>query len=91
MMHQTHMSRRRHGHSRQIPKHLRVLSHDIVNALMRERPLPYQLARKFGISADAALEIYDLAPYAFGPGGAGFDWAVKKTASIVGKPRKAGS
>jgi hypothetical protein len=79
--------RKRYGRAA-IPKHLRDFSRDIVNALMRGTATrPFDLAQRFGLSTEDARAIYDLASHAFGPGGAGFDWAVEKTAAIVRKKR----
>lgn len=77
--------KRRYGRA-QIPKHLRQMAVDIANVVMRESLVtPYQLGKRFGISVEAAGEILGLGNHAFGPGGAGFEWMVKKVARVVGR------
>jgi hypothetical protein len=77
--------RRRYGRA-QIPKHLRVLAYEITNVVMRDILItPYSLARRFGLPVEKADEIKGLAAHTFGPGGAGFEWMVGKTARIIGR------
>ena len=77
--------KKRYGRA-QIPKHLRQMAVDIANVVMRE-PLvtPYLIGKRVGISVEAAGEILGLGNHAFGPGGAGFEWMVKKVARVVGR------
>lgn len=72
-----------------IQENPQTTARDVVNDLMINRPLPYSISRKFGLSAEQGLAIYDLAPHAFGPGGAGYEWAVKQVSRIIaGPPRE---
>lgn len=50
----------------------------VADFLMTNRPVPFDLATEFGFSLNVATWIYDLVPQAFGVGGKGYSWLVKK-------------
>jgi ribosomal protein S25 len=78
-------SSRRRGNAKP-SKQLLGFAADITNTVMRNNLItPYQLAQRFGLSVDVTGEILGLAAHAFGPGGAGSAWMMKKTAKIIGR------
>lgn len=88
---ETRMKRRvlHHRYGRAgLPKHALTFAREITRDVMltsRHRLLPYEIAKKYGLSTDKAREIYDLSPSAFGPGGKGFEWMVGKVGRIIMK------
>ena len=68
-----------------MPKHVRQLAYEITRYTLRDHPLPYAIASRFGLSTDKGRAIYDLAPRASGPGGEGEDWMAQRVGKIIMK------
>jgi hypothetical protein len=67
------------------PKHVADLAEDIANVVMHDghKMLPYQLATRFGLTGSQAAVILSASASAYGPGGRGHAWMIRKTAKVI--------